>query len=201
MTIRTRAFMLIIAAIVHSMPPVAPAAQPAPATALERRELERDSVIQGVPCARVRRVPIEIYRASKRLAGCALSTSFTEAGHRFTRGTWLDRNETGMLWGAWLESNTVLDGHRCRGDGYKSWSTRFYPSGRLASCYLAQDTTIAGAPCMAGSFWREVRGGSRTTLYLYGDGQLKRCQASRSTQEGMRAVKRWDVITRDSITR
>ncbi|MBY0491128.1 MAG: hypothetical protein K2R93_14900 [Gemmatimonadaceae bacterium] len=174
------------------------AAQPVPATALLRRPLDRDSVIQGIPCARTHDAPIELYKASGRLAGCALSTDFTEAGHRFANGTWLDRSEQGVLWGAWLAQDTPLAGHTCRGEGYKAWSTRFAPSGALTSCYLAKDTVIDGVPCMAGSFWREVRGGSRTTLYVFGNGRLKRCQLSRAAIVDGRRLDKWAVIARDS---
>lgn len=180
--------------------PIALTAQPVPAKSLAQRSLDRDSVIQGIPCARTRSAPIEVFRSSGRLAGCALFTDFTEAGHRFPRGTWLDRNEQGVLWHAWLERDTPLAGHTCHGAGYKAWSTRFAPSGALASCYLAHDTIIDGVPCMAGSFWRELRGGARTTLYVWGDGHLKRCQLSRAATVNGQPLKKWAVVTRDSGT-
>lgn len=173
-------------------------AQPVPADALWRYPLARDSVIQGIPCARTTNAPIEVHKASGHLAGCALAVDFTEAGHRFPRGTWLDRNDQGVLWGAWLERDTPLGGHTCRGAGYKAWSTRFTSTGALYSCYLAHDTVINGVPCMAGSFWREVRGGGRSTLYVYGDGQLKRCQLSRNATVNGRPLRKWAVVTRDS---
>lgn len=189
---------LILAALTAVLKPAVSAAQPVPVNALVRQKLARDSVIQGIPCARTRNAPIELYTASGRLAGCALATDFTEAGHRFPKGTWLDRTEQGVLWGAWLEVDTPLAGHTCHGAGYKAWSTRFAPSGALTSCYLARDTVINGVPCMAGSFWREVRGGSKSTLYVYGDGQLKRCQLSRAALVNGRPLKKWDVAMRDS---
>jgi hypothetical protein len=175
-------------------------AQPVPAKDLVRHALPRDSVIQGIPCARTTDILIEVHRASGRLAGCMLSTDFSEAGHRFPKGTWLDRNEQGVLWGAWLATDTRLAGHTCKGGGHKAWSTRFTPTGALVSCYLAADTTIDGIPCMAGSFWRELRGGSRSTLYVYGDGRLKRCQLSRNAVVNRIPFKKWAVFHRDSAS-
>jgi hypothetical protein len=169
-------------------------AQPAPAAALMRRHLPADTVIAGVPCAKSGRAPAEFYIEGTRLAGCALSRPFVEAGHAFGVGTWLDRNAAGVLWGAWLANDTPLDGHTCRGDGYKKWSTRFHPNGRLAGCYLARDTVIAGVPCMAGTFLRELRGGGRASLALAPDGRPIRCQAARDTVRAGAAIPKWTVV-------
>jgi hypothetical protein len=174
------------------------AAQPVAASALVRRPLAADTVIGGIPCARTGRAQAEFHKESGRLAGCFLSREFEEAGHRFGTGTWLDRNASGVLWGAWLAQPTLLDGHTCFGKGYKAWSTRFYPSGRLESCYLTRDTVVEGIPCMHGTFWREIRGGSKTTLYLHPNGRMRQCQAARDTVVGGQAVRRWQVIRKDS---
>jgi hypothetical protein len=162
-----------------------------------RRKLASDTTIDGVPCARSGRAPAEFHR-NGRLAGCGLSREHMVGAHRFATGTWLDFNAQGVLWGAWLSRDTMLDGHRCRGDGYKKWSTRFHPSGRLSGCYLPADTVIAGVPCMQGTFLREVRGGGHTSLQLYADGSFRRCQAARDTVVDGRAVKKWQVVERDS---
>jgi hypothetical protein len=169
-------------------------AQPAPAAALIRRALPADTVIAGVPCAKSGRAPAEFYIEGLRLAGCALSRPFVEAGHAFGAGTWLDRNAAGVLWGAWLAHDTPLGGHTCRGDGYKKWSTRFHPNGRLAGCYLARDTIIAGVPCMAGTFLREIRGGGRASLALAADGRPLRCQAARDTVRDGVMIRKWTLV-------
>jgi hypothetical protein len=183
-----------IAALAASLVATTLAAQPVPASALVRRPLPRDTVIAGIPCARSGRAPAEFHRAGGQLAGCALSQPFTDAGHRFDTGTWLDRNPDGRLWGAWLSTATSLDGVTCRGEGYKKWSTRFHPNGRLASCYLAADTVIAGVPCMAGSFYREVRGGGKSTLYVGPDGRPVQCQAARDTVRNGNPIRKWSVV-------
>jgi hypothetical protein len=120
--------------------------------------------------------------------------------HHFTTGTWLDFNAAGVLWGAWLDRYTTLDGHRCRGEGYKAWSVRFHPSGALSGCYLAADTVESGVPCMRGTFLRELRGRGKTALQLYPDGRFKRCMAARDTTVDGRRINKWQLVERDSVT-
>jgi hypothetical protein len=170
-------------------------AQPVPAGSLVRRTLATDTTIDGVPCARSSRAPAE-FHLNGRLAGCALSREHVVGTHRFGTGTWLDSNDHGTLWGAWLEHDTLLDGHLCRGEGYKKWSVSFHPNGRLAGCYLTKDTVVEGVPCMAGTFLREIRGGGRTALRLDDKGGLARCQAARDTTLNGRVIRKWDVVDR-----
>jgi hypothetical protein len=170
-------------------------AQPVPAAALVRRALPSDTMIEGVPCARSGRAPAE-FHLNERLAGCALSREHAVGAHRFGKGTWLDFNARGTLWGAWLENDTRLDGHLCRGEGYKKWSVSFHANGRLAGCYLTIDTVVEGVPCMAGSFLREIRGGGKTALRLDDTGGFARCQAARDTTLNGRVVRKWEVVTR-----
>ena len=170
-------------------------AQPVPAESLVRRALAADTTIDGVPCARTDRAPAEFHR-NGRLAGCALAREQVVGAHRFGAGTWLDLNDRGTLWGAWLESDTRIDGHLCRGDGYKQWSVRFHANGKLAGCYLTKDTVVDGVPCMAGSFLREIRGGGHTALQLSDKGSLASCQAARDTVLNGRRIRKWEVVTR-----
>ena len=170
------------------------AAQPVHSDSLVRRVLPADIVIDGVPCARTR-APAE-FHLNERLAGCGLSREHAVGSHRFGKGTWLDFNDRGILWGAWLEDDTMLDGHRCRGGGYKGWSVRFHPNGRLAGCYLRMDTVVEGVPCMAGSFLREVRGGGKTAVKFDEEGRLSSCQAARDTVLQGRVIRKWEVVKR-----
>lgn len=176
------------------------AAQPARRGETVRRPLARDTVIDGVPCARTDRAPAE-FHLNQRLAGCALSRDHQVGTHHFAKATWLDLNAQGQLWGAWLSVDTKLDGHECRGEGYKKWSVRFHPNGTLSGCYLVRDTVIDGVPCMSGSFLRELRGGGHSALWLYANATFRRCQAARDTVVDGRAIKKWQVVERDSATR
>jgi hypothetical protein len=168
-----------------------------PSADVVQRKLTSDTTIDGVPCARSGRALAEFHR-NGRLAGCGLSREHTVGAHRFATGTWLDFNAQGILWGAWLSKDTMLGGHLCRGEGYKKWSTRFHPNGALAGCYLTTDTVVAGVPCMQGTFLREVRGGGRTSLQLHPDGTFRQCQAARDTVVQGQAVRKWQVVERDS---
>lgn len=178
--------------------PTDAAAQPVPPEQLVRRPLGADTVIDGVPCAKSGRAPAEFHKVNGRLAGCGLSRPFAVGAHQFPRDTWLDFNAAGTLWGAWLSTTTRLDQITCLGRGYKAWSVRFHSNGRLAGCYLADDTVIQGVPCMSGSFTREVRGHGKTALQLDEGGRVRRCQAARDTTVGGRAIRKWDVVVWDS---
>jgi hypothetical protein len=169
-------------------------AQPGPSGKMERRLLSADTVIDGVPCAHHARIPAE-FHPDGALGGCLLSREHVVGPHRFPVNSWLDFTPQHVLWQAWLSANTTLDGHTCRGDGYKQWSVRFHTNGRLAGCYLARDTLIAGVPCMRGTFLNEIRGGSRTALRLYANGSFRQCQAARAVGD---SIRKWQVVRRDS---
>jgi hypothetical protein len=161
-----------------------------------RAPLARDTVIDGIPCARTD-TKAEFY-ASGRLLECPLSRDATIGVQTLPRGTWPQFDERGAMYGAWLSIDVELSGHRCRGDGYKKWSVRFHPGGALKSCYLPQPTVIDGVPCIDGSFWNEIRGGQKSAALFHPDGRLARCQAAREfTANGTRYPK-WSVIAHDS---
>jgi hypothetical protein len=172
--------------------------QPVPNAELVRRPLTADTVVFGVPCARTQRAPAE-FHLNGRIAACPLARDFAVGRHHFTAGTWLDLNAAGALWGAWLDRDTMLDGHRCRGDGYKAWSVRFHTNGALAGCYLAADTIESGVPCMRGTFLRELRGGGKTALHLFPDGRFRQCMAARDTTVDGVQIAKWKLVVRDSI--
>jgi hypothetical protein len=189
--------LIVVISIALASLPRSLHAQPSPPGDIVRRSLPSDTTIDGIPCARSGRAPAEFHR-NGRLAGCALSREHQVGVHRFAAGTWLDFNAEAVLWGAWLSKDTSLDGHLCRGEGYKKWSVRFHSNGTLSGCYLAADTVIAGVPCMRGTFLREVRGGGKTALQLFADGKFRRCQAARDTVVDGHMIRKWQVVERDS---
>lgn len=163
-----------------------------------RRALPRDTVINGVPCARTKGPPAEFY-ASGRLLECPLSRDATIATHLFPKDSWVLFHENGTLDAAWLSRHAQLSGQTCKGTGYKAWSVRFHTSGALRSCYFPVNTVVEGVPCREGTFWGEIRGGQRNTVYFHANGKLARCQASRAfTLNGVKYDK-WDVVVRDSV--
>lgn len=194
---RVRTFIATLFVVFLAVPQYV-SAQPVPSDALVRRKLAADTVISGIPCAKSGKAPAEFHRSGP-LAGCALSRAFQIGTHSFPAATWVDLNASGVLWGVWLSNDTQLDGHLCRGEGYKAWSVRFHSNGKLSGCYLVEDTVLEGVPCMRGTFLRELRGGGHTSLQLYSDGKFRSCQAARDTVVAGRAVRKWEVFKRDSV--
>lgn len=163
-----------------------------------RRQLDQPSVVSDVRCAATGRHSADFF-PNGALRSCPLASDTTIATHRLSAGTWITIDSLRRLEAAWLEKNTVLAGHTCKGTGYKGFHVRFRPgNGSLFSCYLARDTIIAGVPCLHGSFWTEVRGGSRSVAVFHPEGSLAGCQASREfTLDGVR-YPRWTRIARDT---
>jgi len=159
-----------------------------------RRKLVERTVVDGITCGTTGRAYAE-FHASGRLSECPIAADTTIAGHRFFAGTWLRFDETGLLFAGWLSRDTDLNGIACRGDGYKAWAVRFHPDGKLALCYLRTDTEIEGIPCLRGTFWNEIRGGTRTAVLFDRNGKLAQCQAARAFMRGGQTHKKWDVIT------
>jgi hypothetical protein len=102
-----------------------------------------------------------------------LDRDTTIAGHRFTSPTWIYLDASGAMRRAWLQRDTELQGHVCKGTGYKGWSLDFHENGALAMCYLAGDQEVEGVPCRGGSFWGDVTVGVKT-LY-HENGRLQSC--------------------------
>jgi hypothetical protein len=159
----------------------------------DRVALLRDTVVSGVPCAATGRLRAEFF-PDGRLHECPLARVFSTYGHQFTPGTWLIFEGDGRLHGAWLATDTPLSGHQCRGTGFQGWSVRFHANGALASCYLAAEAVIEGVPCQRGTFWNEIRGGTRTAVHFRDDGRLRQCQAARRVEIGGQRYDKWDVV-------
>lgn len=161
-----------------------------------RRPLERDSVIDGVPCAAHAKIPAEFHRDG-RLAGCFVSRVVAVGSATLPEGTWLDRDPRGVVTGAWPAKETVIAGLPCRGEGFKAWHVRFHPSGALQSCFLAREHRVAGIPCMAGTFLREVRSGG-TAVVLRVDGSLAQCVVARDGVVDGVTLRKWSRAARDT---
>lgn len=159
-----------------------------------RRKLVEQTVVDGITCGPTGRASAE-FHASGRLSECPLASDTTIAAHRFFADTWLRFDDTGLLFAAWLSRDSDLDGHSCRGDGYKAYTVEFHPNGRLKLCYFRVDTVIEGIPCIHGSFWTEVRGGGRSKVWFSTDGALARCQVARAFTANGQSYARWDTYT------
>ncbi len=59
--------------------------------------------------------------------------------------------------------------------------TGFYPNGKLAVCWLAQDQDVQGVPCMkAGGFWATLFHSGGDGVCFYENGKLRSCTLSKA---------------------
>jgi hypothetical protein len=163
---------------------------------LERRRLPATVVIDGITCGPTGRAFAE-FHSSGRLAECPLANDTVLGGHSLPATAWVSFTEDGAIHGAWLPRDTKLGGHVCHGTGYKGFRVLFHSNGALRLCFLAADTEIQGVPCIHGSFWTEIRGGGKSAVHFRDDGQLVRCQASRTFTRDAIEVRRWQTATFD----
>jgi len=96
-----------------------------------------------------------------------------------------------------LPANTEIQGLLLRGDAHRGWMTTFYPDGQLAEGWLAQPTDVQSVPCMAASFWTEVRGDG-AVIQFHPNGRLARCKAAQDFTLQGRRFKRGDIVRLDS---
>jgi hypothetical protein len=163
---------------------------------LEGRPLTDTVVIDGITCAPTGKALAEFY-PSGRLAWCPIARDAVLFGHALPAMTWIGLTAEGLPSRAWLPSDTKLSGHLCHGTGYKGYSVEFHPTGALRRCFLAADTEIEGVPCIRGSFWTEIRGGSKSAVSFRENGTLAQCQASRAfTRNGIQ-VRKWQTAALD----
>jgi len=147
-----------------------------------RTKLSQPAVIQGVPCAK----GYAWFYADGRLESCAVSREFAFGEAKLPSGSILHLLPDGRPKSAMLQHDSVVAGVKCSGGNWllgpsESAMTAFYPSGKLQQCFLSEDQTVQGVPCMrAGSLgffgdgaWRD--GGAK----FYESGKLHSCTLSR----------------------
>ena len=161
-----------------------------------RVRLAADTTIDGFRCAATGRAYAEFHQDGQ-LASCPLAEATTVAGHALPAGTWIQITDAGRLWSVWLPEDTRLAGHLCHGTGYKGWAVRFHENGALMMCYLGAEASIDGVWCQRGTFWNEIRGGTRTSVSFDDSGRFRRCQASRDFEKDGVRVRKWQVVEVD----
>ena len=167
-------------------------------TPLLRMQLAKDTTISGVRCAPTGNARAAIF-SSGQLESCPVASDTVISRHRLAAGTWVHLTEDGTLRAVWLNRDTELQGHLCKGTGYKGWSTEFHRAGTLRLCYPASDTIIDGVPCRGASFWAELLGS--TQVVFHENGRLLSCSVARDIdRDGVRLRKR-DRIELDTAGR
>ncbi len=147
--------------------------------------------IQGIPCTG----PVEYYQNGK-VKSCTLGREDTLSGQPLSPGTVVTLRPDGSLDWCFLQENTVIQGHLCRGSGH-DFMTGFHPNGKLKVAWLAEDEVIQGVPCAKFSFMPKLLGGGERTLFDE-TGRLRYCRLSDTiTIEGQH-LKKGDEVRFDS---
>lgn len=146
--------------------------------------------IQGVACVG----SVEYYQNGK-LTSCTLAREDTLSGQPLPAGTVVHFTPEGCFDWCFLQQNTVIQGHLCRGSGH-GFMTGFHPNGQLDMAWLAQDEIIQGIPCAKYRFMSRLFGGGERTLFDE-NGKLRYCTLSDNlTIEGQK-FKKGDKVNFD----
>lgn len=161
---------------------------PGTSTALPKGEVQD---IQGIPCTG----QLEYY-PSGSLKSFTLAREDTLSGQPLAAGTVVHLTEDGALDWCFLQENTHIQGHFCRGEGH-GFMTCFHPNGQIKLAWLVEDEEIDGVPCAKWSFVADAFGGGSGT-HFWDNGTLKRCRLSRDfTIQGQDFAK-GDVVSFDA---
>ncbi|MDP7609834.1 MAG: hypothetical protein QF814_08965 [Candidatus Marinimicrobia bacterium] len=127
------------------------------------------------------------YYVNGNIEFCFLEQSGTLSGQALPKGTGVHFTEDGVFDWCFLQQDTEIQGHLCRGDGH-SFMTSFYPNGQLRTAWLAINEAIQGIPCAKFRFFSALFAGihSKTgQTSFYENGQLRYCELSENiTIEG-----------------
>ena len=128
------------------------------------------------------------YYTNGNIEFCFLGKSDTLSGQPLPKGTGVHFTEEGVFDWCFLQQDTEIQGHLCRGDGH-DFMTSFYPNGQLRTAWLAVNEVIQGIPCAKFRFLSAVFAGihgKTGQTSFYEDGQLRYCELSENiTIEGI----------------
>jgi hypothetical protein len=146
--------------------------------------------IQGVSCGG----SVEYYQ-NGRLTCCTLAREDTLSEQTFPAGTVVHFTPAGCLDWCFLQQNTVIQGHLCRGSGHE-FMTGFHPNGQLHTAWLARDEIIQGIPCAKYRFMSRLFGGGERTLFDEND-RLRFCTLSDGVTIAGQVLKKGDKVMFD----
>jgi hypothetical protein len=152
--------------------------------------------IQSISCVG----SVEYYQDGK-LTSCTLGREDTLSGQPLPAGTVVHLTPDGYLDWCFLQQNTEIQGHLCRGESH-GFMTGFHPNGQLKTAWLAQDEIIQGIPCAKFKFLSAVMGwiedsGKDGSTRFHENGFLRYCALSENfTIEGQR-FRKGDAIRFD----
>jgi hypothetical protein len=146
--------------------------------------------IQGISCTG----SVEYYQGGK-LKSCTLGRDDTVSGQPLAAGTIVNLTPEGDLDWCFLQEDTMIQGHLCRGSSH-GFMTGFHPNGKLKTAWLARDEVIQGIPCAKFSFMSGLFGGGERTLFDE-KGRLRYCRLSRATTIDGQTFKKGDEVRFD----
>jgi hypothetical protein len=117
-------------------------------------------------------------------------------GQLLPSGTGIHLTDTGVLDWCFLEDDTKIQGHLCRGNGH-GFMTSFHPNGKLKTVWLAEDEIIQGIPCSKFRFLSAVFAGihgKTGQTSFYENGQLKYCELSRDFIVNNKTYKKGNAL-------
>ena len=130
---------------------------------------------QDVSCS----TEIEYYQ-NDNIEFCTLSREDTLSGQPFPSGTGVHFTAEGIFDWCFLQQDTKIQGHLCRGGGH-DFMTIFHSNGQLRTAWLAENEVIQGIPCSKFRFISAVfvgiHGKTGQTSF-YENGQLRYCELS-----------------------
>jgi hypothetical protein len=147
--------------------------------------------IQGISCVG----PVEYYQ-NGNLTSCTLGREDTLSGQPLAPGTVVHFTPEGYMDWCFLQQDTEIQGHLCRGEGH-GFMTGFHPNGQLRTAWLAQDEIIQGVPCAKYRFMSILFGGGDGT-YFDDKGQLRSCTLSKNMTIEGHNLKKGDKVRFDS---
>ena len=130
---------------------------------------------------------------------CILAREDTLSGEIFPSGTGIHFSENGIFDWCFLQQDTNIQGHLCRGSGH-NFMTSFYPNGQLKTGWLANDEIIQGIPCSKFRFMSAIfvsfHGKSGQTS-LHENGALQYCELSEDIIIEGKSYKKTDSVRFD----
>jgi len=161
-------------------------ALPKPGTA-ESQDIKEIQGISGLG-------PFE-YHQNGKLEFCILAREDTLSGQPLPAGTGVHFTPEGVFDWCFLQQDTEIQGHFCRGEGH-GFMTGFHPNGQIRQAWLVNDEIIDSIPCIGYSFMASFKEGGGGT-YFHENGKLRSCNLSRNfTIEG-KEFDKGDLVTFD----
>jgi hypothetical protein len=148
-------------------------------TQATRKSLDRETAIQGYPCAK----GFAWFFADGRLYRCTVAREVPFGEATIPAGSIIALTPDGKPKFVQMSRTTTIRGYRCQGGSLlgpgEGSMVAFYPSGKLRELFLAEDQTVDGVPCAHSGLVTTTLKGDPSVLFSE-DGRLQSCRLSRA---------------------